>query len=373
MELKNPEKTFCKIAFQEKDCNINYENLIVNLIMKWVEKEMKEEKKIIPNKLKMGDEIRVIAPSRSMCILDKDVIKIAKDRLEKMGFKVTFGKNVFNTIGEDYNCATIADRVEDLHDAFKDKNVKAILTVIGGYNVNQILDYIDYDLIKENPKIICGFSDISALTNAIYTKTGMVTYSGPHFSSFGMKLGLEYTEEYFKKMLMQEKNIVIESSKEWSNDSWFENQEDRKFIENQGMQIIHKGKAEGKIIGGNLCTLNLLQGTEYMTNLEDAILFIEDDGLVGKVFNKEFDRNLQSLLHCSKGKKIKAIIVGRAETNCEMNEDKWKRIFATKKELENVPIVIGADFGHTTPIFTFPIGGYATVDIDETVKIDFCD
>ncbi len=118
--------------------------------------------KIVPRKLNIGDEIRVIAPSRSMCIINNDVIESAKARLENIGFKVTFGKNVLNSIGEDYKCASIEDRIEDLHEAFKDKNVKAILTVIGGYNVNQILDYIDYNLIKENPKIICGFSDITA-------------------------------------------------------------------------------------------------------------------------------------------------------------------------------------------------------------------
>lgn len=326
--------------------------------------------KIIPNKLNIGDEIRVIAPSRSMSILNNNVIEGAKKRLENIGFKITFGRNVLNTIGEDFNCANIQDRIEDLHEAFKDKEVKAILTVIGGYNVNQILDYIDYKLIKENPKILCGFSDITALTNAIYAKTGMITYSGPHFSSFGMKKGFEYTEEYFKKMFMQSERIDIKSSDKWSNDSWFKNQEERNFIPNQGMKIINKGTAEGNIIGGNLCTLNLLQGTEYMPDLEDSVLFIEDDGLTGKVFNKEFDRDLQSLLHCAKGKNIKAIVVGRAEKNCEMSDEKWIRIFNAKKELNNIPIVINSDFGHTTPIFTFPIGGYAKINLDENIEIE---
>ena len=282
-------------------------------------------RKIIPEKLRKGDEIRVIAPSSSMSILNEQIVELAKTKLENMGFKVSFGKNVLKSIGEDYNCASIEDRVEDLHEAFLDKNVKAILTVIGGYNVNQILDYIDYNLIEENPKILCGFSDITALTNAIYAKTGMVTYSGPHFSSFGMKKGLEYTEEYFKKMFMQEGNIEIKSSKEWSNDKWAKNQEDRKFIKNEGMKIVNKGEAEGIIIGGNLCTLNLLQGTEYMPNTQNSILFIEDDGLVRGEFNKEFDRDLQSLLHVAKN--VKAIIVGRAENICEMNYEKWSRIF----------------------------------------------
>ena len=110
-----------------------------------------------------------------------------------------------------------------------------------------------------------------------------------------MKYDFEYTEKYFRKIFMNSEKIVIEESDRWSNDSWF--------------------KDQGKIIGGNLCTLNLLQGTEYMPNLENSILFIEDDGLVEKNFNKEFDRNLQSLLHCAKNKNIKGIVVGRAENN----------------------------------------------------------
>lgn len=197
----------------------------------------------------------------------------------------------------------------------------------------------------------------------------MLTYSGPHFSSFGMKKGFEYTEKYFRKMLMQSESVEIESSIEWSNDSWFKNQENRIFIKNKGMKIINKGEAEGRIIGGNLCTLNLLQGTEYMPDLEDSILFIEDDGLVGKTFNKEFDRDLQSLLHSAKNKNIKAIVVGRAENNCEMNDEKWAKIFKNKKELDNIPIIINADFGHTTPIFTFPVGGYAKVKANKEIKI----
>lgn len=329
--------------------------------------------KIIPNKLSIGDEIRVIAPSRSMKILSEEVIKIAQKRLEEMGFKVTFGKNVMNSINDDFVCASISDRLEDLHEAFKDKNVKAILTVIGGYNINQILDYVDYNLIKENPKIICGFSDITALSNAIHTKTGLITYYGPHFSSFGMKYGFDYTMKYFKNMLMENKNIIVESSKEWSDDSWYKKQEDREFIKNDGMKVINNGNAEGKIIGGNLCTLNLLQGTEYMPDANNSILFLEDDDLVGNEFIREFDRDLQSLIHSLKGKKIKGLIIGRAEKGTNMNEKRWKEIIETKKELIDIPVIINADFGHTTPIFTFPIGGYVTIDTTKSIKLKISD
>lgn len=142
-----------------------------------------------------------------------------------------------------------------------EKNVKAILTVLGGFNVNQILDDIDYEIIKKNSKIICGYSDITALLIAIYKKTGLVTYYGPHFSTFGMKYGNEYTEEYFKKMLMEEENILIKSLENWSNDKWHKEQEKRTFIKNNGMKSIFRGEAEAEILGGKLCALNLLQGT----------------------------------------------------------------------------------------------------------------
>ncbi len=332
-------------------------------------------KKIIPERLKIGDEIRVISPSRSLIAVNEDVINNAINKLEDMGFKVTFGQNVSKSINDNYKCASIEDRVADLHNAFKDKNVKCILSVIGGFNANQILDYIDYNLIKNNPKIICGFSDITALTNAITAKTGLVTYSGPQFFSFGMLQGLYYTTEYFKKKLMSDKVIEIESSKEWSNDPWIKDQNNRKFIENDGMKVINKGIGEGTIIGGNLCTLNLLQGTKYMPYYDNLILFIEDDGLVGaKYYQKEFDRNLQSLLHSLNNCKIKGIVVGRSEIGSEMSYDKWKEIFSTKKELADIPIIIDCDFGHTTPTFTFPIGGHAKINANSfKIKLEIND
>ncbi len=232
------------------------------------------KKKIISKKLREGDEIRVIAPSRSMSLLSEDVKKIAKERLEKLGFKVSFGKHVNES--DEFISSSIKSRVADLHEAFKDKNVKAILTVIGGFSSNQLLSSIDWDLIKNNPKILCGYSDITALQNSIFKETGLVTYSGPHFSSFGMKKGFEYIEEYFKKCLMKDESFELESSKEWSDDAWYMDQENRTFEKNEGFLVINKGKAKGTIIGANLCTFNLLHGTEFIPNFKDTILFIED-------------------------------------------------------------------------------------------------
>lgn len=318
---------------------------------------------MIPEKLKAGDEVRVIAPSRSMVILGEDCKKIATQRLESLGLKVTFGKYVMEA-DEDYLCTSVEHRVEDLNEAFRDKNVKAILTVIGGFNSNQILDFIDYEAIKQNPKIFCGFSDITALSNAIYAKTGLVTYSGPHYSSFGMLKGFEYELEYFKKMFFQPKEFEIESSKEWSDDAWFIDQENREFISNEGMYIINEGTAEGDIVGGNLCTLNLLQGSSYMPNIEGKVLFLEDDGMAGNAYLVTFDRDLQSLIHTKEFKNIKAIVLGRNQKGCNMTKEKWIKLIKNKPELKDIPVIAGADFGHTTPIFAFPIGGHAKLEAE---------
>jgi len=180
-------------------------------------------KSIIPEKLKRGDEIRVVAPAMSLSVVSDENIKLAKDKLEAEGFKVTFSKNCREK--DIFNSSTIQSRVDDLHEAFADKNVKAIITAIGGFNSNHILKYLDFELIKNNPKILCGYSDINLLSNAIFTKTGLITYSGPHFSTFAMKQESEYNEEYFKKCLVEDtvngEGLVLKSSETWSDDAWF--------------------------------------------------------------------------------------------------------------------------------------------------------
>ncbi len=320
---------------------------------------------MIPQKLKPGDEVRVIAPSRSMAIIGEDCKEIATKRLEELGLKVTFGKYIDEVADSDYLIASTEHRAEDLNDAFADKNVKAILTVIGGFNSNQILDLIDYETIKQNPKIFCGFSDITVLSEAIYARTGLVTYSGPHYSSFGMEKGFEYEMEYFKKMFFQEDEFELTSSEEWSDDAWFMDQENREFIKNDGMFVINDGQAEGEMVGGNLCTLNLLQGTKYMPNIENKILFLEDDGSEAANFLVTFDRDLQSLIHTPEFKTVKALVLGRAQKASNMTKEKWTKMIKNKPELKNIPVIAGADFGHTTPIFTFPIGGYAKLKAKE--------
>ncbi len=324
--------------------------------------------KIIPALLTEGDEIRIIAPSRGTKIIGQDTRKIAQQRLEQMGFKVTFAQNAVDENWDMTGSTTIAKRVSDIHDAFLDHNVKAIFTIIGGANSNQLLPYLDYELIKNNPKFFCGFSDITALLNAIYAKTGLITFSGPHFSSLGMKKGCEYTLENLQIMLTGSRNNKLHSSKEWSDDLWFLDQENRTFIKNDGYWIVNKGQAKGTLIGGNLGTFNLLLGSPYRPAFsENTILFIEDTEGSDIL---DFERNLQALLYQPDFKNVKGLLIGRFQKGSKVSREQLEFIIKNKVELANMPIIANIDFGHSTPLLTLPVGGNAIIDNEEiTVKV----
>lgn len=308
--------------------------------------------------------IKVVAFSRSLKMICEENISLSTKKLKELGYNVSFSKNC--NVCDNFISSSVKSRISDFNDALKEKDVDIILSVLGGYNSNQLLDYIDYDLIKENPKFICGYSDITALLNAIYTKTKITTYLGPNFHSFAMKKGLEGTIDIFQKMVNNE-SYSLNDPKIYSSDKWYDNQENRTFIKNKGMYIINEGKAKGIIVGGNLCTFNLLQGTAYMPDLQNKILFLEDDSLVGEEFPYEFDRNIQSLIQQKNFDKVKGIVIGRPQVATKMNITKWKKILCTKSELKKIPIIINANFGHTTPTATIPIGGKCVIDTSKDV------
>lgn len=306
----------------------------------------------IPAKLKKGDGVRIISPARSLALISESVRQLGVERLEELGLVVSFGANAL--IKDEDISSSIEQRVEDLHAAFKDPSIKAILTSIGGFNSNQLLPHIDYELIRNNPKILCGYSDITALANAIYAKAELVTYSGPHFSTFGQKYHLDYTISYFEKCLMNEEPFLVEPSEAWSDDAWYRDQENRTLVPNDGYWIINEGEATGKILGGNLCTLNLLQGTQYLPALEGSVLFIEDDSTVNLA---TFDRDLVSLIQQPGFSQVKGIVIGRFQRDSEVSRDDVERLCRSKRELTDIPIIANVDFGHTDPRVTFPIGG----------------
>jgi muramoyltetrapeptide carboxypeptidase LdcA involved in peptidoglycan recycling len=312
-----------------------------------------------PKKINKGSHVRVIAPSRSYSIISDDVRNIAHERFKDFGITVSFGKHVEEC--DIFNSSSIESRLEDLHEAFEDSSVDGILTAIGGYNSNQLLESIDFKLIQKNPKMLCGFSDSTSLHNAIYAQTGLVTFSGPHFSTFGMKKGLDYTSDEFFKAIGSESSYSVEASTVWSDDLWFLDQENRTFLPNEGWWVIREGVAQGTVVGGHARCLASLQGTKYWPGLKNAILCVEEDA---ELPFESFDRILHSFSQQKDFSKIKALLVGRFQKKSNVTKEIIKKTIQHLPLPKHIPVIANVDFGHTIPIFTLPIGGTARVSAD---------
>ena len=320
---------------------------------------------IYPLKLQKWDNIRVIAPARSMSLLSEDTIKSAVKRLKDFWFIISFWKNVSEI--DEFLTSSVDSRIEDLHDAFSDKDVKWILSVVWWYSSNQLLDYIDYDLIKNNPKILCWFSDITALSNAILAKTWLVWYSWPHFSSWGIKHWFDFSVDFFKKCCVDNRPYKLSPSTEWSDDEWYLDQENREFYKNEWYWILNEWSTKWRLLGGHLPCINSLQWTNYWISFTDnTILFLEIDEEFSPVI---FDRWLQALIQQQNFKNVSWIVIWRFQKNTQMSRELLEKIIYSKKELENIPIVANLDFGHTMPIITYPIWWEVEIDISNW-KVD---
>ncbi len=312
---------------------------------------------VFPRKLRRGDQVRVIAPSLSRGVVMADEHSaLIEQRLGALGLHVSFGEHVDER--DAFDSSRRESRVADLHAAFDDPQVAGILTVIGGFNSNELLVDIDWGLIAANVKVFCGFSDITALQNAMLARSGLVTYSGPHWSTFGMRDGFEDTLGWFRAAVVFDEPITITPVDTWTDDAWFRDQDAREFLPNDGWWALQPGEAEGQLIGGNLCTLNLLQGTPFMPSLDGALLMLEDDADSSPA---NFARDLTSLLQVSDAAGIQGLVIGRFQRASQMTRSLLEQIVARQPMLAGRPVLANADFGHTSPLMTFPIGGRARI------------
>ncbi|GAA1415466.1 LD-carboxypeptidase [Glutamicibacter uratoxydans] len=288
------------------------------------------------------------------------------ERFEAMGLTLQYGDHVDER--DVLDSSSIESRVADLHAAFADPNVDGIISVIGGFTSNELLPYLDWDLIAANPKVFCGYSDFTTLANAVHARTGLLTYVGAHWSSFGMRDHFEPTGQWFRKAT-HEFEWSIEHQSEFTDDLWFMNQDDRNPLRTDGPWILNEGDAGGKVIGGNLCTLNLLQGGDCMPSLDGTVLFLEDDGAVGA---HDFARDLASLLQLPEAENILGLAIGRFQTGSQVTREQLELIISKHPLLKEVPVVANLDFGHTSPMFTLPIGGFAELTAHgSTVSLNF--
>jgi muramoyltetrapeptide carboxypeptidase len=311
---------------------------------------------VIPAKLKAGDEVRVVSPAVSLGFIPREQRDLAEERWEELGLRISYSPN--GEVLDRFDSSPVEARVSDLHGAFADPEVKGMLTTLGGYNSNQLLAHLDYDLIGANPKAFCGFSDITALATAIHARTGLVTYSGPHFTTLGMKRGVEYTINHFERCVVRDGPLVVEPADHWSDDPWYLDQDNRDLVPNPGYEVLNEGEAEGRILGGNLGTLALLFGSSYMPGLEGTVLLLEDDE---EIQPHHFDRTLQALIHQPGFEGVRGMVLGRFQRASNMDLETLKEMLDAKPELSRMPMIANASFGHTTPAFTFPIGGTGAI------------
>ena len=299
---------------------------------------------MIPSKLKKGDTIGVIAPSNYIEKDDLEYINASIALMEASGFKVKFGKYVFeDTLG--YGTSP-EKRAADINWAFTDDEVKAIMCVKGGEDSNTALDYIDYKMIKNHPKIICGFSDNTSILNAIHEKTGLVTYHGPTFKSLtSWETGYAY-KQFIKTFAENTESLIMgEPEDEYTT--------------------IQAGQATGELVGGNLSLFTKLVCGKYAVNLQDKILFLEELGF--EAAPEMVNSNIYYLKQNGVFDKIAGLWIGNYEHPSKINLEKI--LMNAIGDEYKFPIIKSDNFGHIDKKIIIPIGTKAEINTNEKIKI----
>lgn len=297
---------------------------------------------MIPNKLKVGDTIAVIAPSNAVNEDDIKFLKLTEKMFEKRGINVVYGKNIYsNSLG--YG-ASPREKADDLNDAFLNKDVQAIFCAKGGENSNTVFEYIDYELIKQNPKIFCGFSDSTFLLNMIYEKAGLVTFHGSTFKAISDWDAPCVFEDIINKMVNGNTSLNM-------NSNIFE--------------IIKEGICEGVLIGGNLSCIREMVCGAYSIDFKDKILFIED---LGEESNPKFESNfLYYMKQNGVFDKINGLWIGNYEHESEIKLEKI--VLDVLENKYNFPIIKSENFGHIAQKQVIPVGVKAKIDTISDEKI----
>lgn len=292
---------------------------------------------MLGKKLKKGDTIGIIAPAS--CTTYDRVLE-AKKNLEDMGYQVVLGectkKQWYSYAGTD------EERAEEINNFFADKDIDAIICMRGGYGCNRLVELLDFEMIKRNPKIFVGYSDITTLHIALNEKANLITFHGPMAVS-------NFTGNYNRDTY--ENFIEILS-----------NLKDKQSIKNitKELGVLNEGRAKGKLVGGNLATLIATLGTEYDLDYNGKILFLEDIG--EKTY--KIDRFLNQLKKHGVFEKIEGLVLGDFK-NCTQASEKDMTLLEVFqnyfKELKK-PVIYNFESGHSEPMLTLPLGAICEID-----------
>ena len=288
-----------------------------------------------PKKLSKKDVIGIISPASS----PDEYLRVEKGvkYLESLGYRVKVGENVGKNHG--YLAGTDEERIIDLHSMFKDKSVKAIFNVRGGYGAFRLLDKIDYRLIRSNPKIFVGYSEITSLQMAFFEKAGLITFGGPMVAVDFYDEISPFTNEQFWATITSNKKLGKV-----------------KYPEEQKLPFLQKGSASGRILGGNLAVFAGLLGTQYFPNLTGKILMIEEIGELPY----RVDRMLNQLRLAGAFKKVKGIVLGRFvdcnETDPEKKTLTLGEVISKYIGETKLPSIYTFPHGHIKDFVTIPFG-----------------
>lgn len=311
--------------------------------------EAKSDKSIIkPRRLKTGDTIGLVAPGS---YISESELQDSIKNLEALGFKVVFSDKILLQNG--YFSGTDEQRAEDLINMFKRSDVAGIVCTRGGYGCARILPLLDYDVIHDNPKVLVGYSDVTALNYGIFRKTGLVTFHGPvSISTFN-----DFSVNNFKKVLINPTDTTV-----------FENSNSGEDENKYGLVSLVNGKEHGKLVGGNLSIAVSIIGTEYDVDYDDTIIYLEE---VGEEPYR-IDRMLTQMIQAGKFRETNGIAMGIFR-KCEpkQNDPSFSKSFSLMDVLKDrlgnlkIPVVYGMSFGHIKDKFTIPFGIKAELDAEK--------
>ena len=283
----------------------------------------------LPKALKKGDTIGVIAPGGA--IFNKSSIEKCKIKLDTVGLNIVAGKTLTTQHG--YLSDTDENRAKEIMDMFTNPNIKGILAMRGGSGCARVLQFLDYDIIKQNCKPFIGMSDVTALLTAFYSKAEMTSFHGP----VGYSTWTDFTRKYFTETLFDKKGTEMLAPA------------------HSDFYAINKGVAQGELIGGNLTVFSQLVGTPYLPDMHGKLLFMED-------INEEpyrIDRMLMQLKLAGILSEVNGIIIGECR-KCDPEEPEkslsLKQVLQDHLSNLNIPVFYGAKFGHIKDKWTLPIG-----------------
>ncbi len=318
-----------------------------------------------PKRLAEGDHLRIVTPSSSITS-SEEVVQRGVHNLEKIGFNVEIHPscrgNYKGTSGSP------RERAKTLMDTFKDDDVDGIMCYWGGYNSNDILDHLDWGLIRANPKVFIGYSDITILNTVLYEKAGLVNFQGPALITFTHEFLMPWEVQVFKDVLMNPTDrYELRASPSYIDNPYFYMYPEEPITEklNPGWHIIKEGTAQGPIIGGHIGTLLALAGTAYWPDLEGKLLFLEEDEEGNP---KELRRLFRQLEQTGALEEINGLLIGRIPEYSGIKDE-----LGVASLIEDIivdadyPVVAKMDFGHTNPIATVPIGVESSISTEKKV------